>query len=96
MRYGHELSILQELKNLGARMRDMEANISSLDVKSFPVKNDASKGTSVTSTWDMYDSDGELILPSLDSLKKSMKVSRSKLIRGFIKKEVPWSFHFKR
>ena len=59
--------ILQELKSLGARMNDMEAKVNKLDVAPSPAKTRASSKDSDVS-------DEELILPTLDTLKKSRSI----------------------
>ena len=64
----------KELNNLGTRMKDMKAKVSSLDAQRSPVKSFATTGKNVASTRDPDDSDGELILPMIDSFKKSRSI----------------------
>ena len=52
-------------------MADVEAKVSSLDGQRSLVKSFATTVKNVASTRDPDDSDGELILPMIDSLKKS-------------------------
>ena len=57
--------------NLGTRMTDVEAKVSSLDGQRSPVKSFATTGKNAASTRDPEDSEGEIILPMIDSFKKS-------------------------